>query len=206
MPPTVLNTINPDNISKHLGCILMASGSGKRFGGNKLMADFHGKPLILWALETTEGIFSNRIVVTRHPEIEQLCLSRGCQVLLHTLPYRNDTIRLGLDTMDAIDGCLFYPSDQPLLQRSTLLAMVQAASCDPHSIWRISFENTPGSPVLFPKWTFAELKNLSQNKGGRELIKKYSNQVRYISAQNKYELMDIDTPQDLSTLLNITIA
>ena len=28
------------------GCVIMASGMGKRFGGNKLMADFGGKPMI----------------------------------------------------------------------------------------------------------------------------------------------------------------
>ena len=30
----------------HLGCVIMASGLGTRFGGNKLMADFDGQPLI----------------------------------------------------------------------------------------------------------------------------------------------------------------
>lgn len=29
-----------------VGCVIMASGLGKRFGSNKLMADFNGKPLI----------------------------------------------------------------------------------------------------------------------------------------------------------------
>ena len=29
-----------------IGCVIMASGLGKRFGGNKLMADFQGKPLL----------------------------------------------------------------------------------------------------------------------------------------------------------------
>lgn len=28
----------------HLGCVIMASGLGKRFGGNKLMADLMGSP------------------------------------------------------------------------------------------------------------------------------------------------------------------
>ena len=45
-----------------LGCVIMASGVGRRFGGNKLMADFQGKPLLQYALEATEGIFARRIV------------------------------------------------------------------------------------------------------------------------------------------------
>lgn len=32
------------------GCILMASGQGRRFGENKLLTDLAGKPLIQWAL------------------------------------------------------------------------------------------------------------------------------------------------------------
>ena len=40
-----------------IGCVIMASGLGKRFGGNKLMADFHGKPMIQRSLNATEGLF-----------------------------------------------------------------------------------------------------------------------------------------------------
>ena len=29
-----------------LGCVIMASGEGKRFGSNKMLADIFGKPLI----------------------------------------------------------------------------------------------------------------------------------------------------------------
>ena len=40
-----------------IGCVIMASGLGKRFGGNKLMADFHGEPMVCRILDATEGIF-----------------------------------------------------------------------------------------------------------------------------------------------------
>ena len=35
------------------GCILMASGQGRRFGENKLLTDLAGKPLIQWALDAS---------------------------------------------------------------------------------------------------------------------------------------------------------
>ena len=56
-----------------VGCVIMASGLGKRFGGNKLMADFHGKPLLQSALEATDGLFAKRVVVTRHESVAALC-------------------------------------------------------------------------------------------------------------------------------------
>ena len=55
------------------GCIIMASGQGKRFGKNKLLESFQGKPLIQWALDVTNNLFSRRLVVTVHKEIEQVC-------------------------------------------------------------------------------------------------------------------------------------
>lgn len=83
-----------------LGCVLMASGESRRFGGNKLLAPFHGKPLIGQMLAVTDSpLFSERIVVTRHPEVAGLCRQHDVRVLLHDLPWRSDTIRLGLDAL-----------------------------------------------------------------------------------------------------------
>lgn len=38
-----------------IGCVIMASGLGKRFGSNKLMADFNGKPMIYRILSATDS-------------------------------------------------------------------------------------------------------------------------------------------------------
>ena len=42
--------VDLDDPAPALGCVVMASGQGRRFGGNKLMADFCGAPLIANAL------------------------------------------------------------------------------------------------------------------------------------------------------------
>lgn len=49
----------------------MASGLGKRFGSNKLMASFHGAPLIHSVLDVTGSVplFADRLVVTRSREV-----------------------------------------------------------------------------------------------------------------------------------------
>lgn len=68
-----------------------------------------------------------RIVVTRSDEVAQLCRSRNVPVLLHDLPGRNDTVRLGLSALleqvPELFGCMFLPGDQPLLCRETVEAM-----------------------------------------------------------------------------------
>lgn len=182
------------------GCVIMASGFGSRFGGNKLSADFRGEPLICRALHATEGIFSERVVVTRHADIARICRDFGIRTLLHNLPLRSDTVRLGLEAVGSIDRCLFCPGDQPLLQRETVASLVLSGIDAPDFIWRTSFENIPGAPVLFPSWSFPELLSLPDGLGGGFLIKKYPERVRTVPVRDRYELMDVDTREDLAIL------
>ena len=95
-----------------IGCVIMASGLGKRFGSNKLMVDFNGKPMISRILSATDGaLFAARIVVTRSREVEAFCRERKIPVLLHAMPYRNHTVHLGLSALlkeyPELAGCMF---------------------------------------------------------------------------------------------------
>ena len=140
-----------------VGAVIMASGLARRFGSNKLLADFGGEPMLCRALAATAGI-APRLVVTRSEEVHRLCTA---PVLLHALPHRSDTVRLGLSALlrgqPALCGCLFVPGDQPLLRRSTVDGMCAAFAASQEKerdIFRLCApENgspfTVGSPVLF---------------------------------------------------------
>ena len=184
----------------NLGCVIMASGLGKRFGGNKLMAEFDGAPMICRALDATEGIFSKRVVVTRHKDVAELCRGKGIAAVLHDLPYRSDTVRLGLDAVGDVQGCMFCPGDQPLLQQDTVAALALAAVNDPETIWRAVFEDTPGAPVVFPRWAFPELSALPDGKGGGYVVRRHPEALRMVCARSPWELMDVDHPETLAEL------
>ena len=185
----------------NVGCVIMASGLGKRFGGNKLMADFHGQPLISCMLAATEGIFAQRVVVTRHADVARFCDERGIPVVLHDLPYRSDTVRLGLEALPGVERCMFTPADQPMLRWETVAALALASANEPDMMWRTCCDGTPGSPVIFPQWTFDTLLNLPEGKGGGVLIKKHPERLRTINVRDAYELKDVDTHADLQVLL-----
>ena len=186
---------------KNVGCVIMASGQGKRFGGNKLMADFRGQPMIGCILEATQGLFARRVVVTRHEDVAAFCRERGAEVVLHGLPFRSDTVRLGLAAVGEVDGCLFCPGDQPLLRRETLAELVSSWEAEPGAIWRTGFDGEPGAPILFPRWAFAELRTLPEGKGGGYVAKKYPERVRMLPVRDKQELADVDTRETLRELL-----
>jgi len=193
-------TVNLDAPLGNLGCVIMASGVGRRFGGNKLLADFRGEPMILRALAATEGIFTRRVLVTRHADVAALCRARGADVILHNLPERSDTVRLGIAEMAGTDGCLFCPGDQPLLRRETVMALALAAADAPQFIRRAAFGEEVGAPVLFPCGLYGELSALPDGKGGGYVIKKHPALLRTVQAQDSFELMDADTPEDLARL------
>ena len=182
------------------GCVIMASGLGKRFGGNKLMADFHGKPMLQRALDATEGLFSKRVVVTRHESVAALCRDQNIDVVLHDLPHRSDTVRLGLEALADLDACLFLPGDQPLLRRETVAMLLQSWQQNPNCLVRPIHEDTEGSPVLFPAWAFPELKSLPEGKGGGVVVRNHPHQVIRVSVSDPFELADADTPETLELL------
>lgn len=183
-----------------IGCVIMASGLSKRFGTNKLMEDFHGKPMVQRALDATEGLFTKRVVVTRHESVAALCREQKVDVTVHALPGRNDTVRLGLEALADMDACMFLPGDQPLLRRETVAALLESWKEAPDRIIRPAFEDREGSPVLFPAWSFPELKNLPEGKGGGAVLKKYPGRVRLVMISDPFELADADTPEMLEIL------
>lgn len=178
----------------------MASGLGKRFGENKLMTNFRGKPLISYILDATSDIFYKRVVVTRHESVANLCKEKNIDVILHRMPYRSDTIRLGLERLLDTDCCMFCTADQPLLKKETLTALVHSSSHDPSKIIRPICNDIIGSPVIFPKETYEELLHLPEGKGGGYVIKQHPNLLQYFCVEDPYELEDIDTPEDLLRL------
>ena len=183
-----------------IGCVIMASGLGKRFGSNKLMADFHGKPMIQRALDASEGLFAKRVVVTRHEQVAALCREQSVDVVLHDLPNRNDTVRLGLQSLGDLDACMFLPGDQPLLRRETVVMLLENWKENPDRIVRPAYEDTEGSPVLFPSWAFPELRDLPEGKGGGVVIKNHPCAVHRVSISDPFELADADTPEMMEIL------
>ena len=133
-------------------------------------------------------------------------------------------VRLGLDALLAarpdLAGCMFLPGDQPLLQRETVESMVGIFGWDTKTrierqketereIFRLAHrfvnDSNPlvGSPVLFSKRYFSELRILPEGKGGSVLLRKYPERVHNIFIGDRNELLDADTPEALAELLRI---
>ena len=104
-----------------LGCVIMASGEGKRFGSNKMLADIYGKPLVARTIDSVPRGF-DVVVSTRWPEVAQICEDKHCPCVLHDGGLRSESVRAGLSwgVERNWKGCLFLPGDQPLVSRILL--------------------------------------------------------------------------------------
>lgn len=193
-----------------VGCMIMASGQGKRFGSNKLMVDFCGEPLIVGSLKATENLFAQRFVVTRHKIVANYCEKNNIDFVEHSFSNRNDTIRVGLAYLEDIEPnvthCLFAMGDQPLIKRESLENLLEAVQKQPEYIWRLASGAIVGAPVVFPKRFFSELMSLPVGKGGGVLLKKYTDLVHTVSVLNCEELLDVDTKEDLQKLTEIKLS
>ena len=143
-------------------------------------------------------------------------------MVFHSLPYRSDTVRLGLESLGAgtdagksgteaeikiappaengLEGCMFCPGDQPMLGRETVASLALCAASGKNTIWRTVWNGQEGSPVLFPAWVFPELLALPEGKGGGFAAGKHRELVRTVSARSQWELKDVDCLEDLELL------
>ena len=187
-----------------IGLVIMASGLSKRFGRNKLIEDLGGKPLIKWIIDATEGLFDARVVVTRSEEVKALCDSLNIECILHKLPYRSDTVRIGLSALiENIEYCFFTPADQPLISRESLRNLITSAMEKKDKIIRTSFGDKVGAPVGFPIALFDNLLNLPEGKGGSLVVQNNQELVYTVEVFNEYELNDIDTVADLEWVYSL---
>lgn len=185
-----------------IGCVVMAAGDARRFGENKLAAEFGGKPLILRALEAVPAEkFSAVAVVTQYPEVEELAKR------FHFTPVHNPhpdwgishTIRLGLEALGECGAALFQVSDQPLLRRETVAAEVDFFRAHPDKLVGLGHDGVRGNPCIFPAAYFPELLALKEDHGGSSVIRRHEEELLLFEAAAA-ELADADTRQALAIM------
>lgn len=184
-----------------IACIILASGLGRRYGSNKLLATVGNAPMVQHIFDITCDMFTTRTVITRHRQIAALAQAQHIACVQHTLPLLSDTVRLGvayvLQQKLQHNGLLFAVSDQPLLSQASLVRLCQSFERAPQRIHRLAYGSTPGNPIIFPLALAEELQRLPADKGGSYLAKKYPELVTLVPVQDEKELFDIDTKEDL---------
>lgn len=185
-----------------IGCVLLAAGAGKRFGGGKLLHEIEGEPMIQRALRLFLQIpFAARVLVTRAEarEIQQYAREAGFLVVINPDPDRGVGSSVSIATQailasePLLDGILYAVADQPYLAKESVEKLLTAFEEHPDQIVSLGFADRRGNPAIFPSECFSELNSLREDIGGGAVIKRYPERLRLVEAGSARELQDIDT-------------
>ncbi len=185
------------------GCVIMASGAAHRFGRQKLLAPFEGKPLLLHAIEAAEASAFDCVVSTRWDEVAALAEGHEVSRATPEGPLQSDTMRAGIEALGPRAGYLFLQGDQPLVTSQSLDAIAKAAELHPGHVVRLSWQGQPASPVFFPGTLREALLGLEGDEGGSALFGRVPGLKEgtvLVKAASSLELCDVDTPEALETL------
>lgn len=184
------------------GCVLLAAGAGRRFGGGKLLHEIEGEPMISYAFRLFATLpFTVRVCVTREEDgaIPSLARESGFTVAVNPDPDRGVGTSVSIGTKTALalepelEGILYAVSDQPFLERASVLRILDALNEDPERIVSLSKNGVRGNPAIFPKSLFGELEDLGEDVGGGAVIRRHPQMLRLVEAGSARELEDVDT-------------
>jgi CTP:molybdopterin cytidylyltransferase MocA len=186
--------------------ILMASGFSRRFGReNKLLFPFRGRPMARHTLDLVceMNCFSGVFFVAADDRVAALAEGLPAAVIRNAAPERGqrESIRLGVEAaardfpLDA-GYYIFFPCDQPLLDRATVRLVLDARG--PGRIVEPRFRGRPGNPCLFSAAFRDELLSLGDGEHPRNIKARHPEAITAVEAANPLALDDIDGPEEIA--------
>lgn len=184
-----------------IGCVVMAAGQSRRFGGDKLRAVLEGETLLERALEAVPAEEFCRVVVVGRGAVLERGVAHGFETVENDRPEEglSRTVRLGLERLLDCDGVLFQVADQPRLRRETVAALTALWRAHPDKIVGLSHRGIRGNPCLFPHRFFRELLQLEGDTGGGKVIRAHTEDLITMEAPEE-ELLDVDDRETLTRL------
>jgi molybdenum cofactor cytidylyltransferase len=180
--------------------ILLAAGSGSRFGGGKLAHPLPDcTPIGVASLGNLRAALSDVMVVIREGDdhLRRLFEAQGVAVHACADAHLGMSRSLGCGVRAAPDAqaWLFALGDMPFLRPDTIRDV--AASIG-NGIAIPEFEGRRGNPVGFAARYGRELLDLQGDEGARSLLGRHAADVTVIACDDPGILRDIDRREDLA--------
>ena len=194
--------------------LILAAGQGRRFGGNKLLADLNGSPLLrhvlAWVGDAMQaGRLAGAIGVIPAEELarEQLFLDSKIEYVFNPKPERGvaDTLRIGLGALTArhpdAGAALIIQGDQPGIRLDVVDAILAGWRSSGRPVVRPRYSGdpgTPGHPVLLDRSIWTRAAELEGDSGFAPLLAAHPQLLTTIEVSGMNP--DINTPSDLASL------
>jgi len=180
-----------------LGGLILAAGAGTRFGSSegrvKQLADFHGRPLLQWALDgqcSVSEIERVVLVLGAHYDaiLDVLELGRAQAVVCVDWSLGlSASLKLGMRALPECDRVIVTLGDQPLIDAATIRRFV-----DEPVGTRGAHAGRPGHPVVLGHQHRAAIDTMTGDRGAGPIL----SDARLIEL-GPASVLDVDRPGDL---------
>jgi molybdenum cofactor cytidylyltransferase len=189
--------------ARSIGAIVLAAGSGTRFGAQKMLAPYAGQPLVSHVVAAVEqaGIEVITVVV---PPGSAIVSELARFPVVFAVNHASKTgiassIRTGIQALpDETESVLIALGDQPTITPRYLRRLVAEHAASTAPISASDYDGILAPPVIFDRALFAELLVLEGDMGARTVIDREPGRVHRVSVVDRFE--DVDTPEDLAKL------
>ncbi len=187
--------------------IILAAGLSTRMGKPKLTLEIEGIPVIRLVVRTAlESELHRVILVMGPPDLRAMealrPLAKDIRLLQVVNPHpeagMSSSMRKGMESLDRrAAGVMILLGDQPGITRSVINRMLAEFRRERTKIVVPLVRGRKTTPVIFPATLFHELMDETGDIGGRNVLKRHSQEVVGIEMGQEYDNMDLDTPEDL---------
>lgn len=191
-----------------VAAVVLAAGRSTRMGDvNKLLAEWHGKPLVRHAVEAALASHASPVlVVTGHEaEVVEAVLS-GLDVRFVRNPDHaqglSTSVCAGIAALPAqAAGVVVLPGDMPLVQPQTIDRLIAAFADRPDASAAVpTLAGRRGNPVLLSRQLFPVVTAQTGDVGARGLLDAAGEALIEVPIDDDSVAFDIDTPEALANL------
>lgn len=180
--------------------VLLAAGSARRFGSQKLLARMPGGDTLVEQSVRLHRAAGTRVIAVVRPDCafrSQLAqLGCDCVENVRADEGMGTSIAAGVAASREADAWLIALADMPFVQAETLRALVSAGEVR-RDIVVPRFAGQAGHPVRFPHDLGPALESLDGDRGARSILQESMSRQLYLDTADAGILQDIDRPRDL---------
>jgi molybdenum cofactor cytidylyltransferase len=191
-------------VTPRVGCVVLAAGAGRRFGGDKLIAPLRGRPVLQYAVDAACGAQTLSCTLVLGDGAAQVLAAvepRRCAVVMNPDWHSGiaSSIRCGLRGHNEDDACILMTGDTPFIASVDLDRLIAAWGAT-SSIVALRAGDVWGAPVLFPRRDFAALRALDGDVGAKRYAVKQRQRLVFVDASDPSAFADVDSQADLRRL------
>jgi len=189
-----------------VSAILLAAGAGSRFGGEKLLARYGGRPLIEASLSNLADAPLDETVVVVGDDakrIREACEPYGLEIVENPdwAEGISTSVQSGLRALGpGTRAAVVLLADQPLVGAGAVERLVAAFEAGAR-VAAATYDGELRNPVLFSTEVWPLLMSeLSGDEGARSFLRRHPELVTRVPCDGVGDPADVDTAEDLRRL------